>query len=318
MPTLTTAALALAGLTGATQVLAARREARAAKLTPPTGQDVDLSGGRVHVAVFGEPGPGKPDLVLIHGASGNIRDFTQRLAPDLAARYRVFVVDRPGLGWSDPLPDGGTLEAQAGAIRDAVTRLGAVRPLVLGHSYGGAVALTWAATAPDTLAGVLPLGAVAYPWDTGLGAFYTILSHPLGRAIAIPLLTAFTPTPVIRREVAKVFRPQYPPAGYIDHLGPDLTMRRGQLRANALQRRALHGEIEALSPRWAAIPVPIEVVHGAADRIVPATIHAERLAAEHPDAPLTLLDGIGHAPHHSAAREVIAAIDRLAIRANVN
>lgn len=315
MPALTSTALALLGLAGTTQVLAARREARAARITPPTGQDVEIDGRWVHVQVLGDAGP---DLVLVHGASGNIRDFTQRLAPDLAQRYRVFVVDRPGFGWSDPLPGGGTLVAQAGAIQGAVAALGASRPLVLGHSYGGAVALAWAVTRPGTLAGVLPLSGVAYPWETGLGAYYTVLSHPVGQALVIPLLTAFTPTPVIRSEIGKVFRPQAAPAGYAAHLGPALTLRRGQMRVNARQRRALLAEIEILSPRWGEIAVPIEVVHGAADDIVPIRIHAERLAETHPDAHLTRLPGIGHAPHHVAMPDVIAAIDRLAIRADVN
>lgn len=315
MTVLSASALALLGLTGATQVLAARREARAAKLTPPTGQDVEVAGRRVHVEVLGATGP---DLVLIHGSSGNIRDFTHRLAPELAQRYRVFVVDRPGFGWSDPLPGGGTLFDQAGAIQEAVARLGATRPLVLGHSYGGAVALTWAATRPGTLAGLLPLSGVAYPWETGLGAYYTVLSHPLGQFLVIPLLTAFTPTPVIRSEIGKVFRPQQAPAGYIGHFGPDLTLRRSQMRVNARQRRALLAEIEALSPRWAEIAVPVEVVHGESDDIVPVEIHAARLAERLPGARLTRLPGIGHAPHHVAIPDVIAAIDRLAIRADVN
>lgn len=144
-----TTALAVLGFTGATQVLAARREARAAKLSPPLGTDVEIEGRRVHVEVLGKAGP---DLVLIHGSSGNTRDFTFRLAGDLAARYRVFVVDRPGLGWSDPHPEGDGLEAQAGVIQAAVAALGARNPIVLGQSYGGAVALAWGATLPGTAA----------------------------------------------------------------------------------------------------------------------------------------------------------------------
>ncbi len=315
MSALTTFALALLGLTGATQVLAARREARAAKLTPPGGQDVDVAGRRVHVEVLGAAGP---DLVLIHGSNGNLRDFTHRLAPELARRYRVFAVDRPGFGWSDPLPGDGTLVDQAVSIQQAVAQLGAARPLVLGHSYGGAVALAWGATRGQTLAGIVHLSGVAYPWSTGLGLYYSVLSHPLGRAFVIPLLTAFTPTPVIRSAIGQAHQPQAAPDGFTAHFGTDLTLRRRQMRVNARQRRALLAEIEELSPKWPNIPVPIEVVHGDADEIVSQAIHAERLAAEHPDTRLTILPGIGHAPHHTAIPEVIAAIDRLAIRANVN
>ncbi len=301
------------GLTGSTQILASRREARAAKLQPPRGRDVAVDGTRIHVEVLGDG----PDLVLIHGSSGNTRDFTGAFAPALATRYRVFVVDRPGLGWSDPRPDAVHLEVQARLIQSAVAELGAARPLVLGHSFGGAVALAWAATRPGTLSAVVSLSGVAYPWNTGLGLYYTAISSAAGRALLIPLITAFTPRALFRAEVAKTFAPQPAPPGYAVHLGPELTLRRSQLRANALQRRALLAEIEALSPQWAALDLPIELVHGDADPIVSHEIHAIRLAAENANATATILPGIGHMPHHVAPEAVIAAIDRAALRANV-
>ena len=301
------------GLVGATQLFAHRREARAAKLQPPKGEDVEIEGRRVHVVVMGDG----PDLVLIHGSSGNTRDFTHSLAPALARQFRVFVVDRPGLGWSDPHPDGVRLEVQARVLQAAVAQLGAVRPIVLGQSYGGAVALAWAACLPSTLSAVVSVSGVAYPWSTGLGAYYTILSSWFGRAVVIPLLTAFVPRPIIKREIDRAFGPQRPPPGYEEHFGPELTIRRSQMRANALQRRALLAEIEALSPRWREIEVPIEVVHGDADDVVSHVIHGERLVAENPNTALTLLPGIGHMPHHVAQADVIAAVDRAALRANV-
>lgn len=314
MSILTATAIGLLGATGVTQVLAARREARAAKLTPPRGTDVELEGGRVHVEVLGEAGP---NLVLIHGSSGNTRDFTFALAGELAARYRVFVVDRPGLGWSDPVAGGDGLEAQARAIQAAVAALGAERPIVLGQSYGGAVALTWGALLPGSAAALVPVSGVAYPWETGLGLYYTVLSHPLGRALVIPLITAFVPRAVIKREIDKVFTPQTAPRGYDEYFGPELTVRRRQMRANARQRRALLGEIQRLSPQWAGIELPIEAVHGDSDMVVHHTIHSERLGRENPQAHVTLLPGIGHMPHHVARAAVIAAVDRAALRANV-
>lgn len=307
-------AIGLLGVTAATQVLAARREARAAKLTPPGGHDVEVDGRRVHIVTLGESGP---DVVLIHGSSGNARDFTFRFADELAAHYRVLVVDRPGFGWSDPHPEGTALEVQAGVIQAAVKELGATRPIVLGQSYGGAVALAWAATRPDTLSALVTVSGVAYPWETGLGLYYTLLSHPLGRALLIPFITAFVPRVVIRRKIDEVFAPQRAPQGFAEHFGPELAVRRGQMRVNARQRRALLSEIARLSPRWAGIALPIEVIHGDADRIVHPAIHAERLAKENPNAGLTILPGIGHMPHHVARKEVRAAIDRAALRANV-
>ena len=65
-------------------------------------------------------------------------------------------------------------------------------------------------------------------------------------------------------------------------------------------------------PRYDTIACPVEIVHGDADTIVPATIHAIPLSDILPRARLTLLPGVGHMPHHAAPDDVIAAIDRLA------
>ncbi len=315
---LITSFLAGAGaLVGATVLFAHRREARAAKLYPPMGQDVEVDGIRMHVEVLGPASGAAPDLVLIHGSNGNSRDFTLTLAPALADRYRIFIVDRPGLGWSDMHPDGSSLVTQARLIQGAVDQLGARNPIVLGQSYGGAVALSWAATLPGTLSAVVAVSAATHPWNTGLGMYYSVLSHALGRAILIPLITAFYPRRLIKQEIDKVFAPQPAPAGYAEHFGPELTVRRSSMRTNALQRRALRDEIAALAPQWRNISVPIEAVHGDADPIVSHIIHSKRLAEEHELTELTLLPGQGHMPHHVAENDVVAAIDRAALRANV-
>lgn len=310
-----TAVLGLIGLAGLTEAMALRREGKAARNTPPSGQDVEVEGIRLHVRVLGETGP---DLVLIHGSSGNLRDFTHELAPKLAERYRVFLVDRPGLGWSDDHPEGIEIEGQARLIQTAVARLGAQRPIVLGQSYGGAVALAWGVTLPDTLSALVLVSSPIYPWVWPLGAYYSVTSHPLGQRLAIPLITAFTPRRYVKRRIESVFTPQQAPAGYAEHFGPDLAIRRRGLRANARQRRLLLDQITALAPRYDAIRVPVELLHGTEDRIVDPTIHSATFAQNFPErAHLELLPGVGHMPHHVAQDAVIAAVDRARLRANV-
>jgi hypothetical protein len=97
------AALALGGCAAAVDRRAAAREAAAEARYPPTGQLLTVGGRTVHAQVSGQG----PDLVLIHGASGNIRDFTFDLVARLDDRYRVIAFDRPGLGWSDDAGDTG-------------------------------------------------------------------------------------------------------------------------------------------------------------------------------------------------------------------
>ncbi len=307
--------LFLAGIVLLVWVKARTHEARAEEAFPPEGQIVTVEGHQVHAVVMGEG----PDLVLIHGSSGNTRDMTFSLAPALAKTFRVIVIDRPGLGYTERINrTGASIGQQAGLFSAAASQLGAERPIVLGHSYGGAVALAWAVDYPDRLSGLVALSAASHPWDTGLSTYYKVLSHPILGRLAIPLITAFVPDERVAREVAQVFAPDPIPAGYLDHFGPGLTLRRASLRANALQRSGLLGEIEALAPRYGEIDVPTEILHGTADTTVGLSIHSEPLARAIPGARLTRLEGAGHMIQHSEEDAVISAVTRVAQRAGLH
>ncbi|MFK7754972.1 MAG: alpha/beta fold hydrolase [Sedimentitalea sp.] len=297
-----------------TWVRAGQREAQAEAAYPPEGEIITVNGLNVHAVVMGSG----PDLVLIHGASGNTRDMTFSLAPALAENYRVIVFDRPGLGYTDRISDtGSTLMDQGALLRDAAAALGAERPLVVGQSYGGAVALAWAAQSPERVAGLVTLAAVSNPWDTPLDPFYRVTSSWWGKMFAVPLLTAFVSPERIERAVTSVFVPQSPPDGYNAHVGAPLTLRRVSMRANADQRANLLSEIRALMPLYGQITAPTEILHGTADTTVGLSIHSEKLVNQIKGAVLTSLEGIGHMPHHAAQSDVIDAIARAATRAGL-
>lgn len=309
-------ALAAAGaLAGLTHWRAGVQEMRAEASHPPLGQLLDVDGVQVHAHVAGSG----PDLVLIHGSSGNLRDFTHGLVPLLAGRYRVISLDRPGLGYSDPITrHGASLTQQATVLAGAARKLGAERPVVMGQSLGGAVALAWALTHPDRIAALVAVSAVSHPWTTGLGAYYSVLSSWPGRTLLIPALTAFTPDRVIDSQIKAIFAPDAPPPGYAAHFGPRLTLRRASMRANALQRRHLLRWISEQAPRYGEIAVPTEILHATGDTSVGCRIHAAPLARVIPAARLTTLDSASHMPHHSHPGEVVAAIDRAAARAGLH
>ena len=306
--------LSLAALALAVAWLAARHEARAEASHPPQGQILDIGGHRVHALVMGRG----PDLVLIHGASGNLRDMTFSLAPRLAERYRVIAIDRPGLGYTDRINRrGASIAQQAELLMKTTRQLGAERPIVLGHSYGGAVALAWAAYYPEDLSALVAVSSPSMPWTAPLDPLYRVTSSWLGSALAVPLITAFVPDSRVDEAVESIFAPQPVPEGYAAHVGTGLTLRRVSLRANADQRASLLDEIIALQPYYARITVPTELVHGSADTTVGLSIHSEILVDRIPGATLTRLPGIGHMPHHVAEDAVVAAIDRAAARAGL-
>ena len=292
---------------------AEKAETNAERRWPPVGDFVEIGGTRVHYAQQGEG----PDVVLIHGAGGNLRDFTFSLMERLARHYRVTAFDRPGLGYTGR-PDGaltGTFNAraespqlQASVLAEASARLGLTRPVVLGHSYGGSVAMAWGLNHPAS-ALVIVSGAVM-PWPGSLGAQYKVLGSALGGAAVPPVVTAFTDPMQTGDVVASIFEPQAAPPGYLDHVGPGLTLRRETMRANARQVNTLRPHIVDLSGRYASLDLPVEFIHGDADEIVPLAVHAQRAAPLIAKSNLTVLPGIGHMPHHSREGAVIEAVRR--------
>ncbi len=303
--------IAAATLAGVTHWRASAREVAAEAAFPPTGQFVTVDGLRLHYEMSGSG----PDLVLIHGASGSLRDMTFALRDQLTDRYRVTVVDRPGLGNSDTIakPLAGTsLQDQARVIKAAMAQLGVIDPVVLGQSYGGAVALAWALEGgPRAL---VLVSSPSLPWPGALDPWYRVTSTALGRALAIPLVAAFVPQSYVTAATTAVFAPDTVPAGYEAHLGTALTLRRQTLAANTAQINALRAELVTMEQRYPTLSLPVELLHGTADTIVPLHIHSQPLSQLLPNVALTVIDGAGHMPHHSHSQTVIDAIDRAALR----
>jgi pimeloyl-ACP methyl ester carboxylesterase len=303
------------------QLRAAAREASARENYPPSGQIVSLPEADIHLHVSGAG----PDVVLIHGASGSLRDFTFDLAGRLAQDYRVIAVDRPGHGWSTrPLDYQGVLntaaeppELQARLLREAVAEVGVTRPVIVGHSYGAAVALAWALDAPDETAGLVLMGGASMPWPGELDRFYRLNASLAGSALVIPVLTAFAPRSRIETSTARIFDPQPMPAGYLEHFGPLRSLSRSSMRANAQQVNSLRPHLVEMEKRYPRLEVPVELLHGTADTTVPLDIHSEPIAEILPNAVLSRLEGTGHMPHHARPEETVAAIGRVAARAGL-
>src|SRR5260370_23765622 len=111
------------------------------------------------------------ELVLLHGQPGSAADWDQ-VAGLLPARFHAVAADRPGYG-SSQLPAGG-FGANARAVLDDLNLRGIERAVLVGHSYGGGVALSVASLAPHRVEAVVLLASVgpgcANVWDRLLAA----------------------------------------------------------------------------------------------------------------------------------------------------
>ena len=305
---------ALAMLPEAIHLRAKSREEAIEAEFPPEGELLDIEGVQVHALVRGTG----PDLVLIHGSSGNLRDFSFALVDQLAERYRVIAFDRPGMGHTGRTNyEGESIFEQAALLQKAAARLGADKPIVLGQSYGGCVALAWAVDHPQAVSALVLVASATQPWDGPLPPLYRLNSSTLGANIAVPLLTAVVPRSRIEAMTREVFAPDPMPEGYDRFVGAELAARREALRANAQHRASLLGEVRQMQPRYGALTLPIEMIHGDADPIVPLDIHGPPFVAQVASAHLEVLSGAGHLPHQTRIPDTIAAIDRAASRAGL-
>lgn len=288
--------------------LSRQRARRAETNHPPLG--VILNIGETHVH-YHRQGKG-PALVLIHGAGGNLRDFTFQLAAKMAKTNDVIAFDRPGHGYTDTLHDRGESPAeQADLLHQAALKLGLSRAIICGYSLGGAVALAWALRYPEFAAGLLLISAVSHPWPGGIGALYQTAAHPVTGAFIVPALAVFTPDSVVQSTLNSVFRPKEIPDGYLEHVSAGLSLRAHSIRANARQVAKLRQHVVEMSPHYHSLRLPVEILHGTEDKSVYADIHAQKLAATLPQSVYTALPGIGHAPHHHSHSEILAALARL-------
>ena len=107
-----------------------------------------------------ERGRGEPTLVLIHGL-GQDHSVWDRVAPKLAERHRLILVDLPGHGASEaiaPISVGSVAEA----LDRALAKLKVKRAVLVGHSYGGLVALEEASDHADRASGVVSIDLATY------------------------------------------------------------------------------------------------------------------------------------------------------------
>lgn len=293
------------------------RTAQALIDTPPDGQILDVNGSAVHLYIEGTG----PDVIVIHGAGGNWKDFTFGLIPALKDQFRFIAIDRPAHGHSGRISTRAgkveTIAEQAELIHAAAQMLGAKNPIVLGQSYGGAVALAYGLAHPDDTSGLVLISSVANPWEGKLDIYYRATGTWFGQNVLIPLAAAFSGTRKGDATLDKIFAPDPVPEGYLEHMGLGLALRTEQLRVNTQMINQLHAEMTKQSKHYEALKMPIEIVHGTADTIVPYEVHALPLSKRLPNVEMTTLEGIGHMPHHIDLGSTVAALRRAAKRAGL-
>jgi len=270
---------------------------------------IDAAGVRTH---FDQWGSGE-DVLLIHGASSDMGVFLPTIVPLLERRFRVTAYDRPGLGFTEQRPVGmEKLSAQAGVSAGVIDALGLKRPIVVGHSYGGAVALRLALDHQAKIGGLMLIAPVAYEWPGGVSwhlhwSSHGVVGDVFNKVLARPFAGA-----AAKSGMAAAFAPSRLPSDYFEKAGVLRAIRPSAMRANSQDVMALKREISAQQGRYAELKLPVAIMAGDGDTVVSPTIHAVQLASKLPHARIDVLASVGHLPHEASPERFAKLVDWVA------
>jgi pimeloyl-ACP methyl ester carboxylesterase len=309
----------LALVTGVLVLFTGWMARRAQSVVPPLGDFLPLDGSRIHFVDVGpDVGRGSDHTrtgVMIHGLGGTMRSFTYSLVDDLRKEFRVITLDRPGSGYSTRPDDRASVTHQAQLVARFIAAKGLDRPLVVGHSFGGAVALALALDHPRSVGGLALLAPLTHPQVT--------IPKPFrGLEIKSPLLrwllawTLAVPVGICRRQATLevMFGPDPVPRDFATRGGGLLGMRPRSIYAMSTDLMALGSELTELANRYQRLTLPVGILFGAADRILDSQFHGVAMAAKVAGLDLELIENGGHMTPITAPCRTADFIRRMAGR----
>jgi len=249
-----------------------------------------------------------PAVLAVHGQPGLARDFDAVLS-HLVDDHRVLAVDRPGYGETAGQAIG--MAANAEVLADLLVERDAGPATVVGHSYGGGIAILMADRRPEVVSGLVLVGSVGRA--DSINVVDHVLALPVaGEALTVAgLLTFGRVLPRLRGLVSHV-----PGRGmaWLETSLPDRTFvelasRQGRQiwRSFVFEQRALMGEIGAVEAALPEIRVPTVVISGTWDVVVPVSVAAS-VAAAVPGSELVTVARTGHFVPRDAPGVVVRAV----------
>jgi pyruvate dehydrogenase E2 component (dihydrolipoyllysine-residue acetyltransferase) len=267
----------------------------------PAVETVEAGGRKVSYAGAGDSGE---VVLLVHGYGGD-RNSWLFLQEPLAARHRVYALDLPGHGTSAKDVGDGSVDLLADAVLGVLDAVGPGRAHLVGHSLGGAVVLAAAARSPGRIASLTLFAPAGFGPSINAGYVRGFAAAQTRRELKPIVGQLFADEQLVTRQV-------------VDDLLAYKRLDGVDAALAALARTLLDGDEQridsAAAVRALGGVVPVTVVWGSADRIIPAE-QAASAAAVAPGAAVRVIDGAGHMPHMERPAEARAAVEETIARA---
>jgi pimeloyl-ACP methyl ester carboxylesterase len=259
---------------------------------PPELKENFISVDNVSVR-YVESGSG-PNVVMIHGNAGSVEDFEFGAFDILSSNYHVIAVDRPGHGRSErPKHKAAGVEYQTRLLHGVLSSIGVAQPVLIGHSWGAALALSYALQYPAEVSGLILIAPAVYP-DAGESRLLNSLTKPpiLGDVMLLAGKSLLGKQ-VLKTALERAFYPQPLPHRYFELVAASWLGRK-QLKAYLADESSLNASLRSLSGRYSEIHTPVVIVTGDQDKIVSAKNNAYKLKDAIANSQLVTLQATGH------------------------
>jgi len=274
---------------------------KAEQAVPADGNFVDVPGARLH---YVEKGQG-PAIVMIHGLLAQLRNFSYAMLDDLARDHRVILVDRPGWGWSTLTGPRPGIAAQGDMIAALLDKLEVERPVLVGHSMGGAVSLGLALNHVARVRGLALIAPLTQPVATVPAPFRGLVTPaPLRPFLA---WTVAVPAAMLNgaKATREVFAPDPVPGDFATRGGGLLAIRPQSYQAGAFELSIAERDMAAIAARYGALDLPVSILFGREDNLLDPELHGRHTADAIRGAHLTLAEG-GHMLPITAPADTLA------------
>lgn len=258
---------------------------------------------------------GPAPVVLIHGSSGSSADMSLAFFEAFPPEIELYAFDRPGLGWSrnkiSPVEMSDPMR-QAAAIHEAVEKLGLEKPVVVGHSWGAAVAAAYALRFGEEISGAVSLSGVVYPWQGPHGWYDLIFTTPVLNHVFARLFLNKIGRLYIPSSIEAIFAPEEVREDYREAAQAEIILRPSAIIHNSHYAYHLRGHLEKMSGSYGRIRTPMLIAAGDADEVVNTVRQSERLHGEVPGSEYVRFNGAGHMPHHTQTPVLARKITQMA------
>jgi len=254
-----------------------------------------------------EKGTGQP-VVLIHGNAGDLHDFDLGALNLIARHHHIIAFDLPGHGSSTmPKKAQGTIEEAASILHDALVGMGIKTPILVGHSWGTAVALSYMVHYPQDVSGLVLLAPVAYPDHRREMQLEGLLSLPVIGDAMILLAKPLVGRRLIERSLKRAFFPDKVPEEYL-RAAVRRWLGRRQIRVCIQNDRVLERSLARQSVAYAKIRAPVIIVTGDSDLMVSPAENAFVLHRAIPGSELVVVSHAGHQIPQTHPEVVLQAV----------